>query len=221
LPDELGDIDEMVLRWGGSSAVRRRAEAIAESASSLALFFEFIPQLLSDELSQLLASDQLTDAVLEATLSDLLCATAVMNSAGLMHFDTHFGNILSAAQNLYVADFGLALSSSFDLTQSEANFLDANGSHDTAYVTTRMVNWIVSSVGQLADWEPRYEAIRDIASGESAKYVVPGPGAAIVERFAGVASIVNAFYEQRHGDDRTEPYPSARIEAAFAAATTQ
>ena len=39
-------------------------------------------------------------------------------------------------------------------------------------------------------------------------------------RFADVASHVNRFYEQLHGEDRRTTNPSAVIEAAWAAATT-
>ncbi|MEO6654021.1 MAG: hypothetical protein ABIP17_15345, partial [Ilumatobacteraceae bacterium] len=47
-----------------------------------------------------------------------------------------------------------------------------------------------------------------------AESVLPDSGAAIVERFATVASIINTFYERLHGDDRNTPYPAARSECS-------
>ncbi|MFF2503082.1 hypothetical protein ACFVTY_06840 [Streptomyces sp. NPDC058067] len=47
-----------------------------------------------------------------------------MNSRGLLHFDAHFQNILTDGRRLYFADFGLALSSRFDLSPSEAGFFE-------------------------------------------------------------------------------------------------
>ena len=35
-----------------------------------------------------------------------------MNTHGLVHFDAHFGNVLTDGRRLFVADFGLATSAS-------------------------------------------------------------------------------------------------------------
>ena len=60
--------------------------------------------------------------------------TAFMNARGLLHFDAHFDNILTDGQRLYFADYGLALSSRFDLSEDEATFFDrhALASHGPA-----------------------------------------------------------------------------------------
>ncbi|MFE3544320.1 hypothetical protein ACFXK0_15260 [Nocardia sp. NPDC059177] len=53
-----------------------------------------------------------------------------MNSRGLLHLDTHFENILTDGSRLYFGDYGLALSADFDLSPSEAAFLDRNQTYD-------------------------------------------------------------------------------------------
>ena len=215
LPDELGDIEALVAHWHGSPAVRRRIEAIAESSAAVALFFEYIPRLLSDDLDASAGSGDLSDAALGRVHGELMAATTFMNSSGLLHFDTHFGNILANGPEIYLADLGLANSASFDLVPHELEFLDTNKTHDVAYLTTRLLNWVVTNLGGIAEREVRDETIRRVAAGEPATSVLPDGGAAIVERFAPLASIINSFYERLHGEDRSPPYPAAAVEIAW------
>ncbi|MEO6652710.1 MAG: protein kinase family protein, partial [Ilumatobacteraceae bacterium] len=115
LPHELGDIETLVAHWHGSSAVRRRVEAIADSSAAVVLIFEYIPRLLSDDLDASARSGDMSDAALERVHSELIAATTFMNSSGLLHFDTHFGNVLADEPDIYLTDLGLASSASFDL----------------------------------------------------------------------------------------------------------
>ena len=46
-----------------------------------------------------------------------------MRDRGLIHFDAHFDNILTDGHRLYFSDFGLAVSSRFELADDVANFL--------------------------------------------------------------------------------------------------
>ncbi|MFF8401556.1 hypothetical protein ACF06P_07965 [Streptomyces sp. NPDC015684] len=43
---------------------------------------------------------------------------------GLLHFDAHFENILTDGRRLFFADYGLAISSRFELDKDEADFFD-------------------------------------------------------------------------------------------------
>lgn len=216
LPDELEDVEALVAHWHDSAAVRHRADAIAESTATVALFFEYIPTLLPDLLAERHDAGILTDSSIEATGRELLDAVDLMNSAGLWHFDTHFGNILADNDGAYVTDFGLAASSRFDLTPSERAFLAANRTHDIAYTATRLVNWIVTEIGGVDDREQRDGAIRHIADGEPADRVISGPGSTFVARFAPIAASINRFYERLHGEDRRTGYPADEIEALWA-----
>ena len=215
LPYELGDIEALVAHWHDSPAVRHRANAIAESTAAVVMFFEYLPKLLPESLAEQNDAGQLTDSAIESTCRELLGAAAFMNSAGLWHFDTHFANVLADDHGVYLTDFGLASSPQFDLSPTEAQFLQSNRTHDLAYVATGLVNWIVTNIGGLADREQRDEVIRDIANGKPADRLVPGPGSAVVAQFAPVASHINQFYEQLHGQDRRTTYPTAAVEPAW------
>lgn len=219
LPDELGDVEALVAYWHGSPAVRRRVEGIAESSAAVALFFEYIPRLLSDDLETSATSGSLSANTLRQVHNDLMAATIFMNSSGILHFDTHFGNVLANQPDIYLTDLGLASSASFDLTPNELEFLNTNKTHDVAYLTTRLLNWIVTNLGGVADRELRDETIRYIAAGEATRSAFPDGVAAIVQQFAPVAVVINGFYEQLHGEDRNTPYPAAEVEIAWNSAT--
>lgn len=219
LPDQLGDIEGLIEHWHGSSAVRRRVEAIAASSASVTLFLEYLPQVLPDWLERSAHDDsQAANGVLAAVEHSLRSGVAFMNASGLFHFDAHFRNILADDQGLYFADFGLATSPSFNLSESESKFLAANRSHDTCHTITRLVDWIVSAFTDVPDWEARDELIQSCAIGDDILAHLPTSAAATIKRYAPIAVVINGFYRQLHLHDRATPYPTAEAEAACATA---
>ena len=53
-----------------------------------------------------------------------LCQTVTfLRQHGIVHFDAHFGNVLTDGDEYYLADFGLALDGTFELTATERRFL--------------------------------------------------------------------------------------------------
>lgn len=96
--DEFGGIEGAVAHWEGSSAVRRRLEAIGRSSSSLVLFLEHIPRTLGAWL-RAARDGTVTEPDLDASYvwveDALLRGTEFMSSRGLVHFDTHFANVLT------------------------------------------------------------------------------------------------------------------------------
>ena len=74
-----------------------------------------------------------------------------MNVNGLLHFDAHFGNILTDGRRLYLADLGLAAATRFDLAPDERDFITQNLSHDAWHTMTELVNWLVTHVAAVAE----------------------------------------------------------------------
>lgn len=124
--DDFGGIDGAVAHWAGSQAVRKRLEAIGKSTARLVLCLEYVPHTLSAWLS-----DETDVPWVETALTS---TTSWMRNRGFVHFDAHFGNILTDGRQLYFADLGLAVSRTFDLTPEEAAFLDLHRDYDEAYV---------------------------------------------------------------------------------------
>lgn len=120
--DEFGGLEGAVAHWEGSPAVRRRLEAIGRSSSSLVLFLEYLPHTLAgwlDDRREAAAPESGDGSPYPWVEEALARGTAFMSSRGLIHFDAHFANILTDGRRLYFADFGLALSSRFDLSADE------------------------------------------------------------------------------------------------------
>jgi hypothetical protein len=220
--DEHADIEAVVRYWDGSPAVRDRLHALARASAGIVLFQEFIPYTLDTWLAAQLTAGQ--DAAIAASAmveSCLLTDVAFMNDQELMHFDGHFGNILTDGERLYIADLGLATSPRFDLSKQEIEFLERNRTHDMGYALMRLVNWLVTNVCGVAmpqEGGPvqRNDYIRACADGAD-PVGAPPTVAAVIRRYAPVAAAMNDFYWDLFGTSRTTPYPSEKIERAMSA----
>lgn len=221
LADEHADIEDVVAYWEGSPAVRQRLHALAEASASLVLFLEYIPQNLGGWLAKQLAAGE--DAVAEACVMVERCLradVAFMNGNRLLHFDAHFGNILTDGRRLYLADLGLATSTRFDLSEQERDFVAQNLSHDASYTMMQLVNWLVTNVAGVAVPDTggpveRNAYIRRCAAGAEPTGV-PAWGATLITRYAPAAAVLNDFYWDFFGESRETPYPLRETTQAIA-----
>jgi hypothetical protein len=212
LADEHADIEGVVAYWEGSPAVRQRLHALAEASASMVLFLEYIPQNLGAWLAkQLAAGDEAAAEACAMVERCLRADVAFMNGNGLLHFDAHFGNILTDGRRLYLADLGLATSTRFDLSEQERDFVARNLSHDTGYTMMQLVNWLVSKVAGVTVPDQggpveRNAYIRRCATGAEPTGV-PSWAATLITRYAPMAAVVNDFYWKVFGESRATPYP--------------
>jgi hypothetical protein len=220
LPEELAQVEGAVAYWGGSPAVRERISALAGASASVVLFGEYIPQVLPAWLGgQLSRGPEAVASACTVLERSLRAGLAFMNGNGLLHFDAHFGNILTDGQRLYFADLGLATSPRFDLSAAEADFAARHLSHDVCYALTQLVNWLVSkvcgvAVPATAGPVERNDYIRRCAAGTQ---VVDAPAAVaqVISRYAPAAVVMNDFYWDLFGKSRATPYPAADIKRAM------
>ena len=216
--EQRAELESSVDFWHQDPSVRRRLEALASTPDRLVLFVEHIPQNLLTWLGEKAAhGGAALDSACARVEEDLLAAAAHMASSGLVHFDAHLRNVLADDERLYVSDFGLACSTSFDLTDGERDLLRTHVDHDVAYVATEIVNWIVVSLTRAAlTWthpQQRNDFVERCAHGHVPPELPPSAAAA-VQRFAPVAAIMNAFYFELHGTSRQTPYPAAALRQA-------
>ncbi|WP_253878099.1 hypothetical protein, partial [Promicromonospora umidemergens] len=210
LPEELADVERAVAYWGGGSGIRRRIEALQQSSASLMLFLEYIPQNLHDWLGdQVEAGGEAAERACAMVEDELEAGISFMNARGLLHFDAHFENILTDGRRLFFADYGLAISSRFELTPGEAEFFDEHHSYDRYYAFTHLVNWLTVALFGYGP-EERKEFVRSCAQGV-APCGVPAAVAATLVRHAPVAAVVGDFYRQFQREGRTTPYPLEAI----------
>ncbi|WP_329322433.1 protein kinase family protein [Streptomyces sp. NBC_01262] len=210
LPEELADVERAVAYWGGGSQVRRRIEALQQSSASLALFLEYIPQNLREWLGeQERAGDEAVNEAGVWVEKALQAGTSFMNARGLLHFDAHFENILTDGRRLYFADYGLALSSRFELSQDHADFFDRHQVYDRCYTITSLVNWLVTAFDGYGS-DDRDALLRAYAQGERPT-AIPDAAAAILSRYAPLATVLKDFNRKLRHETRQTPYPLEEI----------
>jgi len=209
-PEELADVEKAVAYWEGGPAVRRRIEALRESSSSIALFLEYIPRNLHDWLgAQVEAGDEATERACAMVVSQLQAGISFMNARGLLHFDAHFENILTDGERLFFADYGLAISSRFNLSTEEAGFFAEHQSYDRCYTATHLVIWLITALyGYKRD--DRDAFVRACAQGENPKGIPPQI-AVILTRHAPLAAAITDFNRKFQLESRKTPYPMEEI----------
>lgn len=210
--EELADVDRAVAYWGGGAGIRHRVEGLRDCSASIALFLEYIPHNLHDWLGdQVAAGDGAAERACAMVVRHLEAGTAFMNSRGLLHFDAHFQNILTDGRRLFFADYGLAISSRFDLSDQEVGFFAGHRGYDRCYTATHLVIWLVTALYGYTGGD-RDAFVRAIAQGERPTGIPPRV-AAILRRHAPIAAVMTDFHREFQRASRRTPYPVDQIRA--------
>ncbi|WP_017607691.1 BUD32 family EKC/KEOPS complex subunit [Nocardiopsis xinjiangensis] len=213
--DEFGSIDGAVAHWQGSPAVRKRLEAIGRSRHSLVLLLEHVPHTLGRWLSQHrenTAPAGTGSAYLWAEEA-LARATAFMGSRGFVHFDAHFDNLLTEGRMIYFTDFGLALSSGFELSAAEEQFLSRHLTYDGHYTASHLLHHLLEG---LRGGTEREVFLQEWSAGRRPGAVGPEL-AALIERHARTTLVLDAFHRRLLTQSKRTPFPAAELDRAAAA----
>src|SRR5205823_3267122 len=144
--EQVKDLESRVEYWEGSPNVRARLEALHNASAEIVLFLEYFPENLHTWYENQIAKGE--EAVNSATTMiehNLKAITSFINAKDLLHFDAHFRNIMTDGDRLYFADFGLALSSEFELSETERLFFDAHKNYDLCHSLEYFLYVIFSS----------------------------------------------------------------------------
>jgi hypothetical protein len=204
-PDR-AELDRAVEWWNGSPAVRERLTALGRSTTDIVLFLEYVPFNLRDWLA---TQDPTKAAFVEDEFGK---EVPRMSASGLLHFDAHFGNILTDGERLYFSDFGLAASPKFELDADERTFVQRNATHDRAYTLTHLVNWLVTTLTGISDPAERNAFVRAYSEG-----ALPTWADEIVRRHAPTAAVMNEFYWKLYTQSRATQYPHDAVSASTGA----
>ena len=208
--DYLGGIEGAVAHWEGSPAVRHRLEAIAAASHSLVLFLEHIPHTLASRLGGTRPPG--TGSPYLWAERELRRGTEFMSTHGLIHFDAHFLNVLTDGRQVYFADLGLALSRDFDLSPQEQVFLTAHMDYDRSYTPTHLLRRhlpkTVLAGSDLATFLHHWQQRRRPTT-------VPPDLAALIDRHAPHAIILNDFLDRLLTHSKRTPFPTAEIRRAL------
>lgn len=131
----------LVQSWAENENVSRYALDRANAPYELVLCLEHIPYVLESWLRD-------NPRHLQQSVRDAHAAITFLRSRGIIHFDAHFGNILTDGQRAYLCDFGLVLDKSFALGEDERRFFEQHLDYDTAELLRnlgRIIQWSYAS----------------------------------------------------------------------------
>lgn len=188
---------QAVAYWGGSEEVGIRLTALDTATHEVVVCMEkFSGSLRSDLISN--GRDDLSDFERE-----LLHVTAFMQSKGFLHFDAHFCNLLTQEKHIYFADFGLAISKEFELTEEEIAFLNKHRDYDKMYVVSELACHALEMSVASDDFERTFE---DYFSSKPINVVLSTSNDSIVKRYRSLAILKDAFMGKLR-EDKTTSYP--------------
>lgn len=202
------DIDQYTQYWENSVPIRKRIEALNKATSHITLFLEYVPQNLHEWLkSQIFKDDATAQKAVEFVDTNLRATNHFMKHKGLLHFDAHFENILCDGELLYLSDFGLALSSTFELTQAEKDFMKHHHNYDEACAAVNLLHSIISTLFGKELWEV---TLREYIE-KPQKQLTPAIDE-IIQKYAKTALAMDAFFQQLQKKSKLTPFPATLIE---------
>ncbi len=206
--EEWGDIEKYSAYWENVGTIRNRVENLNQASTHIALFLEYVPQNLYEWLpAQIAKGGDIAESAIAFVDENLKTTNTYMNTHGLMHFDAHFNNILTDGKLLYFTDFGLALSSHFELTTAEIEFLKHHQYYDRAYASLNLLLCIFATIFKKDQWEIR---LHEYITHEPEKL---SPAIeSIIKKHTPIALIMDAFMEKLRKESKSTPYPAIQLE---------
>lgn len=206
--EQAESLERDVQYWENSPAIRNRLEAKHEASAHVVLFLEYVPQTLYQWLGkQLNAGADTAKAALLFVDKALKSTNDFINARGLVHFDAHFENILTDGKLIYFSDFGLALSSQFDLTKEEIDFLNIHRTYDRCATIVNLLHCVVTHLFGKDRWEMR---LKDYVSGKLPK-LAPSIND-LIKQYAPIALVMDEFYRKLQKESKLTPYPTTHLE---------
>ncbi len=112
-----------VTYWGENANVGRYLLERAEAPYELILYLEHIPHAVAHWVRTHLSR-------IPTVMADTQAAITFLRAQGIIHFDSHFFNLLTDGQRVYLTDFGLALDQQFALSPAEVQFYQQHTEYD-------------------------------------------------------------------------------------------
>lgn len=195
--------------WENSSTVGARFQAIHEASTHIALFLEFIPYTLYQWLGdRLKAGGSIAESAFLCVEKGLGATNNFMNANGLIHFDAHFENILTDGNHLFLSDFGLALSSNFQLINRESDFFNSHHSYDRCCTVVNLLHCVITNLFEKDQWE---EQLKKYINGNADS--LPPSIDAWVKLYAPIALVMDEFYQKLQKKSKNTPYPKTLLES--------
>ncbi len=216
--DELKtELSGILSYWNNLPSVSLRLSELENSTTQLILFLEHVPHNLFTWLNQHLDFTEdgipLACSMVERNLRR---EVPFMSANGFFHLDAHSKNILTDGHELFFADFGLAMSTQFELSSDEIVFAEHNQLHDLSHTISQLVNWLVTTNGGIdaGDIHHRNKLIASCASGAEVKFTSKS-ASSVIFRYAKIAHLFNDFYGKLFRGFPETPFPADSLRHAW------
>ena len=149
--------------WNSNENIGRYIVDRREAKHELLIFLEWFPHVVWDWIAENIHNHlQVVD--------DLRETVTFLRKKGIIHFDVHFGNVLTDGERAYLTDFGLVLDRHFDLSDAERAFYTRNRDYDYAELLAGLGWTIYGLFGTLSAAKKRkvlakYDLDDDLSSG--------------------------------------------------------
>lgn len=188
--------------------VSKRVDDLHRAAAHIVFFVEYIPQHLYAWLSaEILKGGDTAEAAIAWVAESLRTMNADMGTRGLLHFDEHYENLLIEDDQIYLTDFGLSLSTEFELTTPETAFFTQHKNYDQVCAIVNLLQCIVTTFFGKEEWELR---LREIIASEVD--MLPAGMTAILKRYAPIAIVLDTFFKKLNKEDKFALYPGVELE---------
>ena len=205
------NIDRYTEYWNKETNIRDLLHALNASAACIALFIEYVPQTLSSWLSKKVNNrDASADLAIEFVDSSLFTVNKFLQNNGFIHFDLHFENILTDGNELYLSDFGLAVSSNFELTIAEKQFLKKHNNYDVYCAALNILHCIITARYGKEEWINKLKKHIKYMHGSPANYYDE-----VIMKYHRIAILMDCFLTNLQKDKQTL-FPAEQLAAALA-----
>ncbi|WP_238584394.1 hypothetical protein [Legionella gratiana] len=130
-------------------------------------------------------------------------ALEFMQKKGFLHMDAHFHNILADEDDIYLSDFGLALSKKFDLSITEHNFVKDHEYYDRCSYSVNVLHGVLTAYAGKEHWD---KTLSDYLTNKFS-IKLPDKINEILSINAPIAGKMHEFYKEIQ-KDKSIPYPS-------------
>lgn len=195
--------------WGDCAEIFQRVSAVNDATSSVVLFLEYVPITLGEHLRRQLPTVADPAALVAEIERDLKEQLAFMHARGVLHLDTHLENLLADGTQVYLTDFGLAVSRSFELDFVERKYFEEHQNFDLCTVINSLVRALVVHYDSRPDWR---RTLREMEAGiDGTLAAVPDSVRRYLVERAPLALAIGEFYDRLLAD-LTTPYPAAAFD---------
>ena len=141
--------EEYVQYWGGSQAVGRYLQARNSATQELWIVLEHAGSRADLWLAE-------NPEGLNNVLGQVFDTIAELRTRHIVHFDAHWGNVVTDGAHCRLVDFGLAMSTDMELSQAERTFLSAHLHYDYGVVLGYLGLMLAFTLGE----EPSSQMLR-------------------------------------------------------------